>query len=69
MDFGVVERGTYTTHDDRRRITRRRHDPCILDTLLAVVRFMAGEWKSRNETNAERKRPLTSVFLADESCR
>jgi hypothetical protein len=37
----------------------QRHDPCLLDTFIAVVRFMAGEpaapwWKY----TAQRKREL-----------
>ena len=34
--------------------TRQRHDPCVLDTLIAAVRFMEGDpaqpwWKYTNE--------------------
>jgi hypothetical protein len=25
------------------RLTKRRHDPCLLDTFIAAVRFMGGE--------------------------
>ena len=43
------------------RVTRRRHDPCMLDTFIAATRFMAGDpatpwWKY----TAERKRALAS---------
>ena len=46
-------------YDDLCRITGQRHDPCLLDTFIAAVRFMEGEpkkpwWKY----TAERKREL-----------
>jgi hypothetical protein len=41
------------------RVTNQRHDPCLLDTFIAAVRFMDGEparpWWAYT---AERKRAL-----------
>jgi hypothetical protein len=52
-------RDPYTMYDDLCRISGQRHDPCVLDTFIAAVRFMEGEskkpwWKY----TAERKRVL-----------
>jgi hypothetical protein len=49
----------YAMYDDPCRIKGQRHDPCLLDTFIAAVRFMEGEpkklwWKY----TAERKREL-----------
>jgi hypothetical protein len=46
-------------YDDLCRITGQRHDPCLLDTFIAAVRFMEGApktpwWKY----TPERKREL-----------
>ena len=54
-------RDPYAMYDDLCRITGHRRDPCLLDTFIAVIRFMAGEpakpwWKY----TAERKRRLTA---------
>ena len=54
-------RDPYAMYDDLCRITGRRHDPCLLDTFIAAVRYMAGEpkkpwWKY----TAERKRELAA---------
>jgi hypothetical protein len=48
-------------YDDLCRITGQRHYPCLLDTFIAAVRFMAGEpkkpwWKY----TAERKKTLAA---------
>jgi hypothetical protein len=55
----LLGRDPYVMYDDLCHITGQRHDPCLLDTFIAVVRFMAGEpkkpwWKY----TAERKREL-----------
>jgi hypothetical protein len=55
----LVGRDPYELYDDLSRITGQRHDPCLLDTFIAAVRYMAGEpkkpwWKY----TAERKREL-----------
>ena len=38
-------RDPYSMYDDLCRITGQRHDPCLLDTFIAAVRFMEGEPK------------------------
>jgi predicted GIY-YIG superfamily endonuclease len=52
-------RDPYGMYDEMCRITGKRHDPCLLDTFIAAVRFMEGApktpwWKY----TAERKREL-----------
>jgi predicted GIY-YIG superfamily endonuclease len=52
-------RDPYGMYDDLCRITGQRHDPCLLDTFIAAVRYMEGAakkpwWKY----TAERKREL-----------
>jgi hypothetical protein len=54
-------RDPYKMYDELCRITGARHDPCLLDTFIAAVRFMGGEpakpwWKY----TAERKRNLAA---------
>src|SRR5262249_1421364 len=54
-------RDPYVMYDDLCRITGQRHDPCLLDTFIAAVRFMEGEpkqpwWKY----TTERKRELAA---------
>ena len=54
-------RDPYAMYDDLCRITGQRHDPCLLDTFIAAVRFMEGSpkkpwWKY----TAERKRELAA---------
>src|SRR5437660_1127362 len=55
------ERDPYAMYDELCRITGAQHDPCLLDTFIAAVRFMNGEpkkpwWKY----TAERKRELAA---------
>jgi hypothetical protein len=55
----LLGRDPYAMYDDLCRITGQRHDPCLLDTFIAAVRFMEGEpkkpwWKY----TAERKRVM-----------
>ena len=57
----IAGRDPYALYDDLCRLTGQRHDPCLLDTFIAAVRFMAGEpeqpwWKY----TAERKRELAA---------
>src|SRR5438128_4255888 len=52
-------RDPYAMYDDLCRITGQRHDPCLLDTFIAAVRFTEGApkkpwWKY----TAERKRVM-----------
>ena len=54
-------RDPYAMYDDLCRLTGLRHDPCLLDTFIAAVRYMEGEpkkpwWKY----TAERKRVLVA---------
>jgi hypothetical protein len=57
----LVGRDPYAMYDDLCRVTGKRHDPCLLDTFIAAVRFMEGEpkkpwWKY----TAERKRTMAA---------
>jgi hypothetical protein len=57
----LVGHDPYVMYDELCRITGVRHDPCVLDTFIAAVRYMGGEpkrpwWKY----TAERKRELAS---------
>ena len=51
----------YALYDRLAEVTGERHDPCVLDTFISVVRFMDGEeaqpWWAYT---AERKRVLAS---------
>lgn len=58
---GLRGRDPYELYDRLCRVTGRRHDPCLLDTFIAAVRFMAGSparpwW----HYTAERKRELAA---------
>jgi hypothetical protein len=55
----LVGRDPYAMYDELCRLTKQRHDPCLLDTFIAAVRFMAGEpSKPWWAYTAERKREL-----------
>ena len=54
-------RDPFALYDDLCRITGQRHDPCLLDTFIAAVRYMEGApkrpwWKY----TAERKREMAA---------
>jgi hypothetical protein len=55
----LIGRDPYAMFDELCRVTEQRHDPCLLDTFIAAVRFMGGEparpWWAYT---AERKREL-----------
>lgn len=54
-------RDPYALYDDLCRITGLRHDPCVLDTFIAAVRYMEGGPKTPWWTfTAERKQTLAS---------
>jgi predicted GIY-YIG superfamily endonuclease len=58
---GLPGRDPYALFGELCRITGRRHDPCLLDTFIAAVRYMEGApktpwWKY----TAERKRVLAA---------
>ncbi len=53
----MVGRDPFSMYDDLCRLTGVRHDPWLLDTFIAAVRFMEGEpkkpwWKYTAERNA-----------------
>jgi Pathogenicity locus len=57
----LAGRDPYAMYDDLCRLTGQRHDPCLLDTFIAAVRYMEGEpkkpwWKY----TPERKRGLAA---------
>ena len=55
----LAGRDPYQLYNELCRVTRRRHDPCVLDTFIAAVRYMEGgpnrPWW---HFTAERKRVL-----------
>jgi pathogenicity locus Cdd1 protein len=57
----LIGRDPYAMYEELCRKTQQRHDPCLLDTFIAAVRFMAGEparpWWAYT---AERKRMLAA---------
>jgi predicted GIY-YIG superfamily endonuclease len=55
-------RDPYALYDDLCRITGQRHDPCLLDTFIAAVRYMEGAPKKRPwwKYTAERKRVMAA---------
>ena len=57
----LIGRDAYAMYEDLCRLTGQRHDPCVLDTFIAAVRFMEGEpkkpwWKY----TAERKKTIAA---------
>jgi hypothetical protein len=53
----LAGRDPYEMYEELCRLTGQHFDPCLLDTFIAAVRFMAGEEaKSWWEYTAERKR-------------
>jgi hypothetical protein len=59
-------RDPYALYAALNRVTGRRHDPCVLDTFIAVVRFVDGAparpwW----HYTAERKETLAAATSAD----
>ena len=51
----------YALYDQLTAVTGERHDPCVLDTFISVVRFMDGDSPRAWWTyTAERKRMLAS---------
>jgi hypothetical protein len=59
--YDLPGRDPYSMYNDLCRITGTRHDPCVLDTFIAAVRFMEGGeplpwWKF----TPERKRALAA---------
>lgn len=61
LPIDLVGRDAYRMYDDICRLTGQRHDPCLIDTFIAAVRYMEGApkkpwWKY----TAERKRTLAA---------
>jgi hypothetical protein len=57
----LAGRDPYAMYDDLCRLTGRRHDPCLLDTFIAAVRYMeGGPKKPWWEFTEERKRELAA---------
>jgi hypothetical protein len=55
----LIGRDPYALYDELCRLTKQRHDPCLLDTFIAAVRFMGGgAAKPWWAYTAERKRAL-----------
>jgi hypothetical protein len=57
----LIGRDPYEMYDNLCRIAGEHHDPCLLDSFIAAVRYMEGEpekpwWKY----TAERKRALAN---------
>ena len=62
----LLGRDPYAMYDDLCRMTGQHHDPCLLDTFIAAVRFMEGDpkkpwWKY----TAERKKVLAARSAED----
>lgn len=61
----LLDRDPFEMYNDLCRLTRQRHDPCLLDTFIAAVRYMQGEpkkpwWKY----TSERKKVLAARAAA-----
>jgi hypothetical protein len=57
----LVGRDPYAMYDELCRVTGVRHDPCMLDTFIAAVRYMeGGPKKPWWAFTAERKRELSA---------
>ncbi len=39
----LLDRDPFVMYEQLCRMTKQRHDPCLLDTFIAAVRFMSGE--------------------------
>ncbi|MBR7780531.1 helix-hairpin-helix domain-containing protein [Undibacterium luofuense] len=39
----LVGQDAYQLYEELCRLTRQRHDPCVIDVFLSVIRFMEGE--------------------------
>ena len=54
-------RDPYALYEELCRLTGQRHDPCLLDTFIAAVRFMeGGPKKPWWDYTAQRKRELAA---------
>ncbi|HEY8749780.1 MAG TPA: helix-hairpin-helix domain-containing protein [Tepidisphaeraceae bacterium] len=60
----LKNRDPYRMYKDICRITDQHHDPCVLDTFIAVTRFMAGDpvkpwWHYTTERKRKPSSPRT----------
>lgn len=39
----LIGQDAYQLYEELCRLTRQRHDPCVIDVFLSVIRFMEGE--------------------------
>lgn len=64
----LVGRDPFALYDELCRLTRTRHDPCVIDAFIAAVRFMEGA-KPRPwwAYTAERKRRLRERATPDQT--
>ena len=61
----LAGRDPYAMYDQLCRVTGVRHDPCVLDTFIAAVRYMdGGPKKPWWAFTAERKRELAARAAA-----
>jgi hypothetical protein len=56
----LIGRDPYAMHDELCRLTKQRHDPCLLDVFIAAVSFMNGDparpwWKYTTQRKRELK--------------
>ena len=57
----LVGKDPYALYEKLCRVTGQRHDPCVIDTFISVVRFMEGATaKPWWAYTAERKRELAA---------
>jgi hypothetical protein len=62
----LAGRDPYELYDQLNRLTGTRHDPCVLDTFIAAVRYMEGAPKTPWwHYTPERKRALAALERAD----
>jgi hypothetical protein len=53
----LIGRDAFQLYEDLCHITRSRHDPCVIDVFISVVKFMQGEpalpwWEFTSERKA-----------------
>ncbi|HLJ94128.1 MAG TPA: helix-hairpin-helix domain-containing protein [Gemmataceae bacterium] len=64
----LLGRDPFVMYEQLCRMTKKRHDPCLLDTFIAAVRFMSGEppkpWWAYTK---ERKRQMEARNLGSSS--
>src|SRR5579862_5223282 len=62
----LLGRDPYEMFEELCRVTGKRHDPCLLDTFIAAVRFMGGEpAKPWWAYTAERKKRMADALASN----